>query len=207
MPHVVGGNGLETLRNQVRRDTVQRARVPWRTRRTSIKLTPQEKADRAKVRFEKSTRLNQKLAAAHDVIWKLADELAGEFPGHNADYYFRHLIQQSGRKKAARGDPRWNAFVSTETLRRNEGACFVLAYNPLLLMLWWQPVNRRRALMPRACVSRTRPSWPSSKQCGRQCPRKRRLQRPWNEWPNWRSARRIARGRSIMLGSRSAQTP
>ena len=50
-----------------------------------------------------------------------AEKLAAEFPGHDKEYYYRMLMQQSSRNKGKRAINEWQAFVSQEVKKHNEG--------------------------------------------------------------------------------------
>jgi hypothetical protein len=100
-----------------------KTRVPWRYRTKqkamAKSLTPVEKKERAKQRKERSDKVNNVLNDALKDVWKLAEKTFEELGTHSVKYWYERLLQHSGKKKHTRKTSRWNAFLSTETKRRN----------------------------------------------------------------------------------------
>lgn len=108
------------LSNAARKVGGVRTRTPYRTRKKPIKLTPEEKAERKAARDQKKISLNDALDEARDGVWELVEGLHAAFPSHTTEYFFQLLMQQpKTQKKRTISD--WNAFLSMEMAKHNDG--------------------------------------------------------------------------------------
>ena len=120
MTDLLLGNIL-CLRAKAKKVGKMRVRTPFRHRRKAIKLTKEERAARQLVRDEKRGRFNAALTEGRHTVMGVAEKLAEEFPGHDKDYYYRHLMQLPKVKESKRRITEWQAYVHLEMKRRNKG--------------------------------------------------------------------------------------
>ncbi|PIL29501.1 hypothetical protein GSI_08309 [Ganoderma sinense ZZ0214-1] len=103
----------------------KRVKEPWRHRksnRAGIKLTEAERQERKDRREKKRDALEDALTSARETMYKYAEAMSEEFGrDHNADYYYRLIMQRSTMKIKPRRISGWNAFVHKEMKELNEG--------------------------------------------------------------------------------------
>lgn len=109
------------LRYKAKKIANPRVRNPFRHRKKGVKLTQEERKAKQVIRNANKERLTAALQAARKVVMAEAEKLAAEFPGHDKEYYYRMLMQQSSRNKGKRAINEWQAFVSQEVKKHNEG--------------------------------------------------------------------------------------
>ncbi|KAL7283094.1 hypothetical protein ACG7TL_002519 [Trametes sanguinea] len=114
-------NRLIRLARELRNPSNKRVRVPYhaRKKRKAIKLTLSQKAAAKEKRQTEKAEVEAALNAAREALWAHAEGLAERFGAHNADYYFRAIMQQP-RLKRKRGVSRWNAFLSAKLKEHND---------------------------------------------------------------------------------------
>lgn len=98
-----------------------------RVRTTRAPVTPALKAAMAKQREERRIQYQAALKNARDVIHQHAVHLRETFGGHSVDYYTQEIFQRGRLERGRRGTMRWNAFLSQELKKRNEGMFGILS--------------------------------------------------------------------------------
>ena len=59
----------------------------------------------------------------HHTVMGVAEKLAEEFPGHDKDYYYRHLMQLPQMNEAAKWPiTEWQAYLHLSMKKQNKGA-------------------------------------------------------------------------------------
>ena len=109
------------LRSKAKKIANPRVRNPFRHRKKPVKLTQEERKAKQAIRHAHKEKYLEALQAARAVVMAEAEKLAIQFPAHNKDYYYRVLMQQSNRTKGKRAINEWQAFVSEEVKKHNEG--------------------------------------------------------------------------------------
>lgn len=56
-----------------------------------------------------------------EVIWKHAEQMKEEFGKRPASWYFEAIMQRGRVDRTRRKPNRWNAYLSQEVTKRNEG--------------------------------------------------------------------------------------
>ncbi|KAJ3475258.1 hypothetical protein NLI96_g11954 [Meripilus lineatus] len=79
------------------------------------KLTSAEKAVRRARRAKHSAELTEALSEVMKAIWGHAEDLSIKFPGHNPQYYFQKIMQQTHTPSSSRKVSPWNAFLSANS--------------------------------------------------------------------------------------------
>lgn len=133
-------SSFERFLSASRKSSSHRTRTPWRTRtkRTVIKLTPAEKAQRKIRREEEKMSYHHALMEAQTEVQKLADDLREKFGKHSSQYYLEEIMQISRLQKKRKVTGAWNAFVSMEVKHMNSG----MIYNYFFLLCWTNTWNR-----------------------------------------------------------------
>ena len=54
-------------------------------------------------------------------LWEIAEKIHGDFPRRPAKYYYHRIMQRSNFKKQRKKISLWNAFVSQEMRKYNDG--------------------------------------------------------------------------------------
>lgn len=136
MPKSKNSSTFQRLLSASRVTSTHQLRTPWRTRtkRVSIKLTPAEKAEKKARRQSEKTHYQEALQAAHAELWRIAEGLRNEFQKHSTQYYMEEITQISRLQKKQKIAGAWNAFVSKEVKRMNQGAFVVDVDNSPLIM-------------------------------------------------------------------------
>ena len=78
-----------------------------------------EREERQKGRNDKRVKFNASVAQARETIMELAEKLAEDFPDHDKDYYYRHLMQLPKVAEAKRPITEWHAFMHLKMKERN----------------------------------------------------------------------------------------
>ncbi len=118
---------LHRLSSGARSAGPTRIRYPWnerRKRRTRKRddLSQEQREALKAAREKKKDDLREALLDAREIIWKLALDMEATFGGHKVNYYFRLILQNVLHlKKAPRKISLWNAYVSKELRRINDG--------------------------------------------------------------------------------------
>lgn len=102
------------------------ARKPYRKRskKATIKKTPQEKKILAAQRAERREKMAEALHAARDIVMEEARKMQEEFGTHNEKYYQHQILQQSRITSTKRKTNPWNAYLRSELRKRNEGTAW-----------------------------------------------------------------------------------
>lgn len=87
------------------------------------KLTSAEKAVRRARRAKHSAELTEALSEVMKAIWGHAEDLSIKFPGHNPQYYFQKIMQQTHTPSSSRKVSPWNAFLSANS-KKVSGSSF-----------------------------------------------------------------------------------
>ncbi|KAJ3738226.1 hypothetical protein EV360DRAFT_58312 [Lentinula raphanica] len=97
-------------------------RKPWRvrTKRTPIKLTPQEKAVKKAARKQEKLLYQEAIADAHQQIYALAAEIHAKFPKFSADRITADIFQSERLKVSTKDVGPYAAFLSAEAKRFND---------------------------------------------------------------------------------------
>ena len=97
---------------------------PLRPRRSRRKLTAAEKTFARAGRLRRSSTLEDALSEAQVSVKNIALAMQQKVPGHQLDYYVRLILNAiTNSKKSKRTKVSlWNAFLSIETKKRNQGA-------------------------------------------------------------------------------------
>ena len=117
---------FQRLLSASRKKSTHLARRPWRTRKKQqvIKLTPVEKAARKARRRQEKVTHQEALQNAQEEVRKLGEQLRSKFGKHTIQYYIEEIMQISRLQKKQRRAGAWNAFVSKEVKRLNDGRYF-----------------------------------------------------------------------------------
>ncbi len=115
--------GILRYRNVARRVGGKRVRFPQRRSRKGKKstLTDSQRAKAKSDRDAKKKAIKAALKEARQQMWELAVTMADNFGSHDAEYYYRAIMQQPRLNKKRREISQWNAFVSQELRKHNEG--------------------------------------------------------------------------------------
>ncbi len=114
-------SGVLKLPNKDRKPGGTRTQNPNRARRPYVKPS-EEDAARLKVkRDEFQTRFDDAVLAAREQIWRIMEGLHDEVPEHTADWFYTYLMQQPKFTGTTRAISKWQAFVSIEFEKRNNG--------------------------------------------------------------------------------------
>ena len=92
-----------------------------RVRKRAAPLTSALKAVLATRREERRQRYASALQDARSTVEQHATQLREEFGGHSVEYYHQEILQRGCLERARRKTSRWNAFLSHELKRRNNG--------------------------------------------------------------------------------------
>lgn len=92
-----------------------------RVRKRGAPLTSALKGVLAKQREERRQRYTSVLQDARTVVEQHATRLREEFGGHSVEYYQHEILQRGRLERGRRKSSRWNAFLSHELKRRNDG--------------------------------------------------------------------------------------
>lgn len=97
-----GGDGLRRLVSQQRKLSTSKAQKPWRrrTKRTTLRKTPAEKAEAAAKRHDHRVSYHDALSKARDIVMEQATQLREQFGGHTVEWYFEEIMQQARKAKS-----------------------------------------------------------------------------------------------------------
>ena len=111
-----------------KKTTSRRVKLPWRRKpRAPIQRTAADKLAARIARQKKKTDVQTEVDAIRKAIMEGAERMALRFPGHGAKYYYRQIIQASNPKPTTpRKITPWNAFVSKELKKLNDGESYLL---------------------------------------------------------------------------------
>ena len=116
---------LKKLARPAEKVSTKRVKQPWRARKSrkaGVRLTEAERKELKDKREAKREALEDALTTARETMYKYAEAMSEEFGGaHNADYYYRLIMQQSTLKIKPRRISGWNAFVHKEMKELNDG--------------------------------------------------------------------------------------
>jgi hypothetical protein len=90
-------------------------------------LTTAEKATIKQLRARRRAAWQDALNEARDMLHEAAIAMQAKVPGHQLDYYVRAITQAITRSqvKPRKRVSKWNAYLSLETRRLNEGECVI----------------------------------------------------------------------------------
>ena len=76
--------------------------------------------------------LEKALEEADLTLWDIAEQLHKQFPKHPVKYYYQRIMRRSNLKRQRRKVSLWNAFVSQEMRKYNDGMVYTLfRYDPI----------------------------------------------------------------------------
>ena len=116
-----GAGDIRRLPNISRKSTTTRGIYRQRTKKVIPQQTEAEAAAKAKRREENKAKHEEALEKAFKRVWTIAEELAEELGDHPPTYYYQRLMQQSKTATSSRNVNPWNAFLSKETKKLNDG--------------------------------------------------------------------------------------
>ena len=99
----------------------KRVQFPWRRRKPGVSLSYADKAALKKKREHENAALEQAFQDADLALWEIAEKIHGDFPRRPAKYYYHRIMQRSNFKKQRKKISLWNAFVSQEMRKYNDG--------------------------------------------------------------------------------------
>ncbi len=115
--------GILRYRNKARKVGGNRVRIPRRSRTSrKSRLTESQRKKAKDERAERKKALQDALKAARNQMWELAKDMRKQFGGHDAEWYYRAILQQRRLNPKKRELSMWNAFVSQELKKHNEGS-------------------------------------------------------------------------------------
>ena len=117
----LGASEIRRLPNISRKSAATRGIYRQRTKKVVLQQTEAEVAAKAKRREENKAKHEEALETAFKKIWTIAEELAEELGDHPPTYYYQRLMQQSKTASSSRNVNPWNAFLSKETKKLNDG--------------------------------------------------------------------------------------
>ena len=121
---------VNKLKSTGRKVGGRRIQYPWRKKaRVRRKLTYAERKVQIANRLKKKVLINERLKEIREWLVGRAIEMKEEFGGHDYKYYYRLILQTS---RLVFSDPQsislWNAFVSSEFAKLNEGKYYFYYY-------------------------------------------------------------------------------
>jgi hypothetical protein len=118
-----GDTGPQRFKSASRKLLTTTTRYAWRTKskRIYIKKTPSEKQALKAKRQERKREYNEALEEVIDMVRKQAAILRGKYGGHSVQWYFEEIMQQARITKGQRKVSAWNAYLSAESKRINNG--------------------------------------------------------------------------------------
>lgn len=134
--------------------SASRKLINMKTRRTWKKISrvyiKKTRAEKRAIRDKNLVRRKdyaQALADARAVVRQQAEHLHEHYGGHSVQYYHQEIIQDSRITAASRKPSAWNAYLSSEIKRINEGtsACFLFSPRLTFFSILANPQNRRKA--------------------------------------------------------------
>lgn len=116
---------LQRYASARRKLTTALKRQPWRHRakRRALRRTSTEKQALKAKRREKKEAYSKALEEARAAMWEQAALMRERFGSHTLEYYVREIMQDARLNKTRRAPSRWNAFLSLEVQRLNQGQC------------------------------------------------------------------------------------
>jgi hypothetical protein len=106
-------------------------RSAWRTKAKRLYVTkpPAEKARLKEKRLSHKKDYNEALQEAQQIVHQQATLLHERFGGHSIQWYFQEILQQSQRQKSQCQVTAWNAYLSSEVKRINNGIFFSFLFS------------------------------------------------------------------------------
>ena len=99
----------------------KRVKFAWRKRKPTVAPSYADKVATKHRRDAENQALEKAFEEADLALWEIAEELHKQFPKHPVKYYYQRIMQRSNLKRQRRKVSLWNAFVSQEMRKYNDG--------------------------------------------------------------------------------------